>query len=250
LQIYSVGDVSENFNTIDSQLKNIDWDATSSSVSVKCRLPILSHDEAKAKRQTVQIFVKTLNGKLLTFDVDLEETVDALKARIQEREGRPVDQQRLIYGGAQLEDGRALSEYKISMYSTLHLVLKLRGGMFHETSGRLDFGDTLAERQADTKVFVSFPFAILELDMDALDSLEFLRSALVTALHGNLTKGPSGNFALDLRPQEQWRMKGVSICAEDLAGEGSDADDDTAAAGRAERNTRAQNPRPAKKRRA
>jgi hypothetical protein len=134
--------------------------------------------------------------------------------------------------------------------------------MFHETSGRLDFGDTLAERQADTKVSVSFPFANVELDMDALDSLEFMRSALATALHGNLTKGTCGNFALDLCPQEQQCTEGVSICAEELVAEGSDADDDTAvdinaqqAGGRgpeaegvhtAEHTTRAQNPRPLK----
>mmetsp|Transcript_27915 Transcript_27915/g.46782 ORF Transcript_27915/g.46782 Transcript_27915/m.46782 type:complete len:408 (+) Transcript_27915:171-1394(+) len=273
-RIYSVGEISENLNTIESQLNNIDWDATSSTVSVKCNLPILSHDDAKTstvKHHNVPILVKTLTGLTLTFRMDLEETVEDLKERIEEREGIPMDTLRLIYNGKQLEEGRALSDYNIQEDSTLHLVIRLRGGMFHATSGRLDFGDTLAERQADMKVSVSFPFANVELDMDALDSLEFLRSALATALHGNLTKGPCGNFDLDLRPQEQWRMEGVSICAEELAAESSDADDDTAAdntaqqargrgRGReaggdsgvrtADHNTRAQNPRPAKKRRA
>ena len=117
------------------------------------------------------VFVKTLRNNTITLVANSGLDIHDLKMQIQKSEGIPPDHQRLIYAGSQLEDGFSVGRYNIGREATLHLVKRLRGGMLHETSGRLDFTNMAvfedSSSTGDIEVQVVLPdLSVLVLHMD------------------------------------------------------------------------------------
>mmetsp|Transcript_6491 Transcript_6491/g.11282 ORF Transcript_6491/g.11282 Transcript_6491/m.11282 type:complete len:350 (-) Transcript_6491:1302-2351(-) len=103
------------------------------------------HAEPKQDKElTVPLSIKLLTGKVFQVMVNNHDTIATLKENIQDQEGIPPDQQRLVHGGMQLEDGYTVQDYNLKETSIIHCVLRLRGGMMHESSFRNGFAELMA----------------------------------------------------------------------------------------------------------
>jgi hypothetical protein len=129
------------------------------------------------------VYVETLTGKKFPLAVALSDTIEDVMAKIEGREGIPVDQQRLLFAGKQLQRGLTLLEHGAHDGATLLLVLRLRGGMAHWTSSRADYEKLYAQTPAQSvRLLVRLldgrdaPFTV-----DARSTVGQLKRAIVTA---------------------------------------------------------------------
>ena len=131
---------------------------------------------------SMQMFVKTLTGKIVTLVVEPSYSIEGVKRLIQEKEGTPPDQQRLIFAGQLMEEGRMLFEYNVQKESTIHMVLRMRGGMCDPTSGRLDYEQLAGLKMRVTVRSLEGNEVLDTVEVTGATSLHELKQAATAAL--------------------------------------------------------------------
>ena len=163
-----------------------------SDLTGKSKLSIRGRRSRDAKFGGMCIYVNTITGRKIILEVDGSDSIQQVRQKIHDKEGIPPDQQRLVFEGKQLEDGRTLLDYTIMRNEVIDLVLRLRGGMYHEVSGNNDNVGrlSLSKMYVDGLCFYYHPcwtaFELIQNIKEALSSPNpesFIRKKATSALN-------------------------------------------------------------------
>ncbi|CAF1060020.1 unnamed protein product, partial [Didymodactylos carnosus] len=202
--------------------KPLRWEDTIMSGQLyenNCVVMIKDKTEAIDSTWSFPIYIRALNGKVFRLFVNSSKTIENVKKLIQDQDGCPQDQQRLIFSGQHLEDARTIADYNIKKGSTMQMVLRLRGGMYHFTSGRQGF-DNLPYGGADAvKSVLAFKLKDMD-DARRSSSAELQKSILqAQAVLSTLHRTMKDFYPPDLRK--------IMLLTKDNGDDDDDDDDDS-----------------------
>lgn len=120
----------------ESVIDSVDLVAEKNKTDDVSYIDFINNKDNLPKKEEIKIFIKNMNGATTIFNIAANEKIINLKYKILDKDGIPTDQQRLVFLGNQLDDSKRLDDYAIKDNSNIHLILRLRGGMFNEVSGR------------------------------------------------------------------------------------------------------------------